>query len=134
MTKRRSMLGVGDIIYLPDIPGSKFADLPQYAVAVPASKSYAICVPYFEARSAPVHNDKVYVRRTRAADGKYEETLRTVKIKDKRVRLECQEPGGSKGYEGKVVTFPSSRRTETVEIRGLVIGWYEPTDISRGQQ
>jgi hypothetical protein len=124
MAERRSVLGVGDMIAVPDIPGSKFADLDHFAVAIPASNSYAVCVPYAQARAAPKNGDRVWVRRTRVVDGLHEDTLRVVKIERKKVRLECQEPI-PKSYKGKVVFYPSSRRCETVEIRGLVVGWYE---------
>jgi hypothetical protein len=55
-----------------------------------------------------------------------------VRIKGKKVRLECEEPAPV-GYRSAIIAYPSSRRSETVEIRGLVIGWYEPKAIGRGQ-
>jgi hypothetical protein len=50
------------LLGVPNPPTSKFAKLPQYAVAMGMSEpnTYAVCVPYFRARSAPIHGDKVH--------------------------------------------------------------------------
>ena len=79
--------------------------------------SYAVCVPYFRVRSAPTHGDKVHVRRTRTIDRRSvcEDTLRVVKVRGKKVRLECQQPA-PKGYKGRIVTYPFDKRTESLSV------------------
>jgi len=122
-------------ITVPDPSTSKFAKLPQYAVGMGKEEpnSYLVCVPYFRARSAPIHGDKVHVRRTRTIDQRsvHEDTLRVVKVRGKKVRLECQQPA-PKGYKGRIVTYPSDVRTEKVEIRGLVIGRLYACEVQDG--
>jgi hypothetical protein len=116
-------------ISVPNPPGSKFAELPRYGVSYRADpNSYAVCVPYFKARSAPVHDDQVHVRRIKTADGLHEDTIRVVKVKGKKVSLVCEEPV-PKGYKDKEVAYPSKTRSETVEIRGLVVGRFEARGI-----
>ena len=101
------------------------SDLKRYAVHMRGKFKYAICVPFGEVRTHPMPNDLVHVRRTRTHDNLYEDTLRTVRISHGRVQLVVF-PDTEKKYEGSVVAFPSRRVKEHVELRGLVVGFFEP--------
>lgn len=109
---------------IPSSPDPRVSDLKQYACKIEADPSrFVICVPYSEMRSRPVANDVVHVRRTRK--GFYEDTLRTVRISSRgQVRLEL-EPSGARAGEA-VLAYPAAAKAgETIEIKGLVVGYYQ---------
>lgn len=107
------------------IPGRlepKFAHVKQYACAFQADPTkFAICVPYAALRTAPLQDDEVHVRRTRA-NGEIEDTVRIVKITGNKVRLILEE--ASDKDKDRSLAYPSKRAGEQIEIRGLVIGTF----------
>ena len=108
---------------IPSSPDPRVSDLRQYACKIEAEPNrFVICVPYSDLRSRPVANDVVHVRRTRK--GFHEDTLRTVRISSRgQIRLELQ-PGNNVG--DAALTYPAPAKAgETVEIKGLVVGYHE---------
>lgn len=103
------------------VPASpKATGYKQYACKIEAEPDrFAICVPYAEARPRPVANDIVHVRRMKS--GTYEDTLRIVRLVNGAVQLQLQ------GNKDKATTlaYPSTSPSEEIEIRGLVLGFYQ---------
>lgn len=105
---------------IPASPDPRVAGMKQYACKIEAEANrFAICVPYGDVRPKPLANDVVHVRRTR--DGHYEDTLRTVRITNGNVRLQLE------ASKDKPIDFPAMKGGETIEIKGLVIGYFSPT-------
>jgi hypothetical protein len=97
----------------PRVMGLQFA---QYACRLESQPNrYAICVPYDDIRSRPMASDTVHVRRTRG--GQYEDTIRVVRVADGRVRLQLEGAAD--------IDYPMAVGGDDVEIKGLVIGYYE---------
>ena len=105
---------------VPASPDPRAAGSQQYACKIEAETNhFVICVPYGDLRTKPTANDVVHVRRTRP--GFYEDTLRTVKVSNGTVQLQLH---GSKD-KNSTLTYPSSKHGEDIEIKGLVIGYYQ---------
>jgi hypothetical protein len=104
------------------VPGRlepRFLGMKQYACAFRSDPNqYVVCVPFAAMRPAPVHEDEVHVRRTRA-NGEHEDTIRVVRTTNGRVQLVLADAPDN--TRDKILDYPSSRAGETVEIRGLVI-------------
>ncbi len=99
--------------------------MKQYACKIEAeSNRYAICVPYSDMRTKPMANDLVHVRRT--SKGFCEDTLRRVRIAPGTVQLALEGTGRDKE---SVLTMPPAKNnnSETIEIKGLVVGYFSPT-------
>lgn len=109
---------------IPASPDPRVASVKQYACRIEAEPNrFAVCVPYGSMRSQPVANDVVHVRRTRK--GFFEDTLRVVRLGAKgQVRLELE---GSNKQGEAVLTYPAAKNAETVEIKGLVVGYHVTT-------
>ena len=105
---------------VPASPDPRAAGMQQYACKIEAEPNrYAICVPYGDARVKPIANDTVHVRRTNQ-QGLFEDTLRVVRVSNGSVRLEA-----GNGKNKDAVAYPA-KAGEIVEIKGLVIGYFEP--------
>jgi hypothetical protein len=104
------------------VPGRlepRFLGMKQYACAFRSDPNqYVVCVPFAAMRAAPVHDDEVHVRRTRD-NGEYEDTIRTVRTANGRVQLVIADAPDND--RDKIIDYPSSRPSETIEIRGLVV-------------
>lgn len=112
---------------VPASPDPRIANLKQYACKIEAEPNrFAICVPYTDMRARPVVNDVVHVRRTRK--GFYEDTLRTVRISAKGlVQLELE---GARKEGEAVLLYPApAKGPETIEIKGLVVGYFHPASF-----
>ena len=105
---------------VPASPDPRAAASKQYACRIEAEANhYAICVPYADLRNKPTAKDVVHVRRTRP--GVYEDTVRVVQIANGHVHLQLN---GSKDKD-TALAYPSNRPGEDIEIKGLVVGWYQ---------
>ena len=99
-------------------PDPRVSGMKQYACKIESENGqFVVCVPYFTMRREPLANDVVHVRRT--DKGRYEDTLRTIRIVRGQVQLQLD---GAKGREG-VLLYPSTT-DETLEIKGLVVGYH----------
>ncbi len=99
-------------------PDPRVSGMKQYACKIESENGrFAVCVPYFSMRREPLANDVVHVRRTEG--GRYEDTLRIVRIVRGQIQLQID---GAKGREG-MLNYPSTT-DETIEIKGLVVGYH----------
>ncbi len=104
-------------------PDPRVSGMKQYACKIESENGrFAVCVPYFSIRREPLANDVVHVRRT--DKGRYEDTLRIVRIVRGQTQLQLE---GAKGREG-VLNYPSTT-DETIEIKGLVVGYHTTTSF-----
>lgn len=109
---------------VPASPDTRVAGLKQYACKIEADAArFAICVPYAELRSKPMANDIVHVRRTR--HDHYEDTLRVVRIVNGDVKLQLD--GASPKDKASFLDYPVAKSGEPVEIKGLVVGFFNST-------
>lgn len=110
---------------IPASPDPRLSGMKQYACKIEAEGNrYAICVPYGDMRTKPMANDLVHVRRT--SKGFHEDTLRVVRVSPGVVQLALE--GASRDKES-VLTMPSTKPHETIEIKGLVVGYFSPTSF-----
>lgn len=100
-------------------PDSRVSGMKQYACKIESENGrFVVCVPYFSMRNAPLANDVVHVRRI---DGnRYEDTLRTVRIVRGQVQLHME--------GAKALNYPSTTG-ETIEIKGLVVGYHQSANF-----
>ena len=106
---------------IPASPDPRIAGMKQYACKIEAEPNrFAICVPYEDIRPRPMANDVVHVRRT--VRGQYEDTLRVVRISNGSVRLQLD--GASPKDRTSLIDFPTSKAGETIDIKGLVVGYF----------
>jgi DNA-binding Xre family transcriptional regulator len=110
---------------VPASPDRRISGMKQYACKIEADPNrFAICVRFSELRRAgPMQNDVVHVRRV-VAD-RYEDTLRVVHIVGNQVRLVAE---GQKGKDASLL-YPSASKAETLEIKGLVVGYFNATSF-----
>ncbi len=95
--------------------------MKQYACKIEHDGKFAICVPFDQLRTAPRPSDIIHVRRTRG--NVYEDTLRTVR--SSRGKLELHIANGI--HTKTALIYPSIDPNETIELRGLVVGYFTPT-------
>ncbi len=99
-------------------PDPRVSGMKQYACKIESENGrFVVCVPYFTMRREPLANDVVHVRRT--DKGRYEDTLRTIRIVRGQILLQLE---GAKGRES-ALNYPSTG-DETIEIKGLVVGYH----------
>ncbi len=110
---------------IPASPDPRLSGMKQYACKIEAEANrYAVCVPYGDVRTKPMANDTVHVRRT--SKGFCEDTLRIVRLGPNGVQLALEGTGRDKE---SILTVPSTKSGETIEIRGLVVGYFSPTSF-----
>jgi len=68
-----------------------------------------------------MQNDVVHVHRI--VNGRYEDTLRVVHIVGGQIRLVAE---GQKGKDA-TLSYPSTSKNEDIEIKGLVVGYFNAT-------
>lgn len=120
---------------VPYVPDPKFSGLKQFAVRVKGPSVnkvipdgyYAICVPYWEARTAIQDGDLVVVERTRA--GLHEGTIK--KVARVRGGYELRPDSDDPRHRDPIVLAADLEHDKNdpdvrVEIVGLVIGKYSP--------
>lgn len=108
----------------------RLVGMRQYACKIEGEDRYAVCVQYSEMRVRPLGGDIVHVRRT-DRQGRYEDTLRTVRILPSgRVQLRLE---GTKHRAdvGALIEYPTKNdgAEPAVEIRGLVVGFFTATNF-----
>lgn len=109
---------------VPGSPDPRIAGMKQYGCRIEADPNrYAVCVRFADMRTRPMQNDVVHVRRTR--EDRYEDTLRVVHIVGGQVRLIAE---GQKGKDA-VLIYPSNSKPEMIEIKGLVVGYFNSTSF-----
>jgi transcriptional regulator with XRE-family HTH domain len=107
---------------VPGSPDRRIAGMKQYACKIEADPNrHAICVPFAEIRNKPMQNDVVHVRRT--TGDRYEDTLRVVHVVGAQIKLVAE---GLKGRDA-TLSYPSNSKTEAIEIKGLVVGYFNST-------
>ena len=110
-------------VSIPEDADPRLEGFEQYACWIEQPRSYAICIPYFEYRKKPVHNDLVHVRRTNKAQ-QVENTMRKVTVAKGKAQLILQ---GSGSPNDKSLAYPPTNPDEQVEIVGFVVGVYTKT-------
>ncbi len=112
---------------VPASPDPRVQGLKQYACKIESDGRFVICVPYQEMRPKPLAGDTVHVRRFE--NGRYEDTLRVVRIVRDQVQLEQVNGNSKSAGRGTAIAYPPAKGDESVEIRGLVVGYYSPASF-----